>query len=363
MTNTMRKAVWTGLASIGAIALLAGCGQAPTTTPSAGATDAPAASDFKACIVSDAGGFDDKSFNQSSFEGLQDAAKALGLKTAKAESDGENTFGPNVQSMVDQNCNIITTVGYLLADATEEAAKANPETNFLILDYADIDAENVKPVVYDTAQAAFLAGYAAADYSKTGVVGTYGGMKLPTVTIFMDGFVEGVKHYNEVKGKDVKVLGWDVDKQDGSFTNGFDANDVAKQAATSLLEQDVDVLMPVGGPIFISAIAAIEDSKKDVALIGVDADVFLTADRGNELFFTSVMKQMRSGTEQIVTEASKGEFDNSPYIGTLENEGVGLAPFHDFESKISATLQAELDEVTKGIIDGSIKAVSPASPK
>src|SRR5690606_37616021 len=102
----------------------------------------------------------------------------------------------------------------------------------------------------DTSQAAFLGGYGAAAQSKTGKVGTFGGAKIPPVTIFMDGFELGVKYFNEKKGKDVKVLGWDMAKQDGQFTNEFAANDKAKQVAQSLIDQDADVLLPVGGPIY-----------------------------------------------------------------------------------------------------------------
>ena len=122
------------------------------------------------------------------------------------------------------------------------------------------------------------------------------------------------------------------------------------------------MLLPVGGPIFLSAIEAIADSGKDVAMIGVDADLYETADSGQELFLTSILKQMKSGVFDVVVAAGKDEFDASPYVGTVENDGVGIAPFHDFEDKVSDTLQGELDEIKAGIIDGSIEVTSPSSP-
>ena len=120
-----------------------------------------------------------------------------------------------------EGCNAIVTVGFALAAATKESAAANPDIDYILIDDAadggddgetfdgQADQPNIKPLLYDTAQAAFLAGYLAADYTKTGVVGTYGGLPFPTVTIFMDGFKQGAEYYAKEKGKDVKVVGWD----------------------------------------------------------------------------------------------------------------------------------------------------------
>ena len=359
MRITARKAGLVGLAAVGVVSLLAACSAAPSDSSSTGA----AKSDFLPCMVSDSGGFDDHSFNQLGYEGLQEAAKSLGVDYKKAESKSENDFAPNVQSMIDQNCNLVVTVGFLLKDATEKAAKANPDVNFAIIDDNEIKADNVKPIIFDTAQAAFLAGYAAASYSKTGVVGTFGGMQIPTVTIFMDGFADGVKYFNDQKGKSVKVVGWNVDSQKGSFTGGFDANETAKNTAQGVIDQNADVIMPVGGPIYQSAAQAIRDSGKPIAMIGVDADVYQSDPSVKDLLLTSVMKGMKPATNDVVTQAAKDKFDSTPYVGTLKNDGVGIAPFHDFESKVDKGLQGELDKIKAGIIDGSIKVTSPSSPK
>jgi basic membrane protein A len=359
VTFKVRKVALAGLAAASALALLAGCGQAPSSS----STTKAAASKFLPCMVSDSGGFDDHSFNQLGFEGLQASAKKLGTKYKSAESKSENDFAPNINSMVDQNCNLIVTVGFLLADATKAAAKANTDTDFAIIDDNSINAPNVKPIIFDTAQAAFLGGYAAASYSKSGVVGTFGGMQIPTVTIFMDGFADGVKYFNQQKGKNVQVVGWDVDSQKGSFTGGFDANDTAKQVAQGIIDQGADVIMPVGGPIYQSAAQAITDSGKDIAMIGVDADVYNTDPKVRSILLTSVMKGIKPSTSAVVEQSADGKFSNTPYVGTLKNDGVGLAPFHDFASKVDPNLKSELDKIKAGIIDGSIKVTSPASPK
>ena len=321
-------------------------------------------------MVSDAGGFDDKSFNQLGKEGLDEASDALGVTPIAIESADEAAYVPNVENLVAEGCNLIVTVGFLLSEATLAGAAANPDVNFAIIDDGldanfdgVVDVENGKPIVFDTAQAAFLAGYAAASYSKSGIVGTFGGMQIPPVTIFMDGFADGVAYYNDQKSAAVKVLGWDVATQTGSFTGGFAAGTEALGAAQSLIDQGADVILPVGGPIFLSAGKAIRSSGKDITLVGVDADVFETTPDLSDLFLTSILKGIKVGVADVVTNAAKGTFDNSPYVGTLENGGVGIAPFHDFESKVSADLASELEAIMAGIIDGSITVESPASPK
>ena len=340
--------------------LLAGCAPAPET----GGDKTPGASDFLPCMVSDTGGFNDNSFNEIGKQGLDDAAKKLGVKANAIESQAETDYANNLSGLVDQGCNIIVTVGFLLAEATKAAAEANPDVEFAIIDDSSIDLPNVKPIVFDTAQAAFLAGYAAASYTKSKIVGTFGGIPIPPVTIFMDGFFDGVQYYNEVKGDSVKVLGWDVAKQkEGAFTGGFEANDTAKSTAKNLIDQGADVILPVGGPIYTSAAEAIKDSGKDIALIGVDADVTETDPSIAGILLTSIMKGMQVGVSEVVTSAADGKFDNTPFVGTLENGGVSIAPFHEFQSKVSADLQGELDAIKADIISGKIKVESPSSPK
>ena len=372
MRITSRRA-FAGLATFGASALvLAGCAAAPEAEENPSAEPgAEAPSDFVPCMVSDAGGFDDNSFNELGLTGLERAAEELGVEPITVESADESAYAPNITNLVDQGCNLIVTVGFLLAEATIEAANANPDVNFAIIDDqldADQDGapdvENGKPIVFDTAQAAFLAGYAAASYSETGVVGTFGGIQIPPVTIFMDGFYDGVQYYNEETGEDVQVVGWD--KENGSFTGGFAAGTEARQAAQTLIDQNADVILPVGGPIYTSAAEAIRDANDggaNIALIGVDADVYETDPSVADLLLTSIRKQVDAGVEEVVLTAAEGSFDNSLFVGTLENEGVGIAPFHDFEDKVDPELQGKLDELRQMIIDGEITVESPSSPQ
>nr|WP_218849159.1 BMP family ABC transporter substrate-binding protein [Nocardioides perillae] len=348
-------------------AALAGCGEAPEETGASGSGEA-ANSDFKPCIVSDAGGFDDKSFNQLGFEGATRAAEEQGVELTAVESNSGNDYGPNMESLVAEGCTTIVSVGFALAAATKEAATANPEIDFVLIDDAadggddgatfdgQPDVENIKPLLYNTAEAAFLAGYLAADTSETGKVGTYGGEPFPTVTIFMDGFRQGVEYYNEQKGADVQVVGWDG--ENGSFTGGFEANPAATETARQIINQDVDVILPVGGPIYQGALTAIADAGRDVALIGTDADLFETDPNTQEVVLTSILKNMSDSTYQAVTASAEGEIDFAPYVGTLEDGGVDIAPLHNYEDQVSDTVMAELDEIRAGIIDGSITVES-----
>ena len=318
-------------------------------------------------MVSDAGGFDDKSFNQLGFEGPPRPPTSSASSSTTVQSDSETDYAPNLTNLVDQGCNLIVTVGFALAAAAGESAEANPDIEYVSIDdTVDLDFdgttdfENIKPIIFDTAQAAFLAGYAAAAYSQTGVVGTFGGMNFPTVSIFMDGFEQGVEYHNTEKGTAVQVLGWDGD-QDGLFTGGFEANDTARNTAQGLIDQNVDVLLPVGGPIYQSAAAAIRDSGREIAMIGVDADFTETDPSVADLMLTSILKGIDVGTYEAVLAAGNGEFDNTPFVGTLENDGVGIAPFHDFESKVPAELQGELDDLKAAIIAGDVDGRRPTS--
>lgn len=367
MPISTRKRVVGAVVAASMFVALAGCASAPDTSASGSSTGAAVAG-FKPCMVSDAGGFDDKSFNQLGFEGLQRAADSLGVTPITVQSDSESDFAPNLTNLVDQNCTLIITVGFALASAASESAKANPDIQYVSIDDmvdtdndGKTDSPNIKPIVFDTAQAAFLAGYSAASYSQAKKVGTFGGMNYPTVTIFMDGFRQGVEYWNKQKNDTVQVLGWNG--KDGVFTGAFTANQDAINAAQGLVDQGVDVLLPVGGPIYQSAASVIRASGRQIAMVGVDADQFETDPSVGDLLLTSIRKLIDVGVEDTVNQAGAGNFDATPFIGTLKNDGVGLAPFHDFQDKVSADLQGELDTIKAGIIDGSIPVTSYLSGK
>lgn len=337
--------------------LLSGCGAAPEEAGSS----ADGATDFLGCMVSDSGGFDDHSFNESTYNGLKKAETDLGIKTKTAESQSETDFTPNVDSMVQNSCDLTITVGFLLADTTKAAAEANPDLNFAIVDDNSIVADNVKPIIYDTAQASFLAGYVAAGTSKTGKVATYGGIDIPTVTIFMDGFEQGVEYYNKENGKDVQVLGMD------SFIGSFEDTAKGKTTTQNFLNEGADIIMPVAGPVgagTVDAVVAANAAGKDAKVIWVDSDGYENvAEAGKGFVLTSVMKLMGEAVEDVVSTDVDGKFDSTPYIGTLENGGVDLAPFHDQEANVPAEVKKSVEDIKAKIISGDITVESASSPK
>ncbi|KLU09125.1 BMP family protein [Kocuria sp. SM24M-10] len=342
--------------------VLAGCGAAPEE----GGEAQEQASDFTGCIVSDSGGFQDRSFNQNSYEGLQAAQESMGIEIQQAESQAETDFVPNLNSMVQQGCDLTVAVGFLLADATREAAEANPESNFAIVDDASIELDNVKPLVYNTAEAAFLAGYVAAGTTQTGKVAAYGGMDIPTVTVFMDGFADGVAHYNETKGENVELLGWNKDAQDGTFVNSFTDTSAAKTTTQNFINEGADIIMPVAGQAALGtldAVVAANDGGDEVRFVWVDADGYETLDQGQQYQLTSVLKQMSTSVQDVVENSAEGEFSNEPYIGTLENGGVGIAPYHDQEEAVGEELAAEVEQLQQDIIDGTVTVESENSPQ
>ncbi|GAA1726085.1 BMP family lipoprotein [Microbacterium paludicola] len=371
--RTTRKAALAGLAIVSSAILLAGCGTAPEEEPAGSGSGAPEpADDFIPCLISDEGGWNDRSFNQSAKEGMDRAAEELRIEAQEMESTTANDYAPNLETLVSNGCSLIISVGFNLAAATVESALANPDVEYAIIDdYADLefdgetDAPNIKPLVFNTAEAAYLGGYAAAAWSAQAggnKVGTFGGGEIPSVKVFMDGFQLGVEKYNEDKGAEVGVVGWDVEAQKGSFTGGFEANDVARQTAQGILDQGVDVILPVGGPIYTSAAAAIRDGGADVKLLGVDSDLAVKDPELADLTLVSILKAIDQAVFDTTVAAAGGEFDVTPYVGTLENEGVALSSFHDFEAELPEGTLDEIAALQEQIVAGEITVESPNSP-
>jgi basic membrane protein A len=332
--------------------LFAAC--APTEEPPA--EEPPAEEEaVYVCQITDTGGIDDKSFNQTAWKGVLDAEEELGIRSNYLESQEVADYEKNLNAFAEEGCDLIITVGFLIGDATKAAAEANPDTYYSIVDYAyEETIPNLVGQVFETDEAAFLAGYAAAAVTQTGKVGTFGGLPIPTVTIFMDGFAKGVAKYNEVKGTNVEVLGWDLDNPDaGLFSMDFDDQQKGRELAVSLMDEGADVIMPVAGPVGLGAAAAIQE-RGNAYVIGVDSDWFLTSPEYADIILTSVMKLMDATTFQVIENVINDSFEPGVIVGTLENEGVALAPFHDNSDLISDEIQAELDQLKADIIAGTI---------
>jgi basic membrane protein A len=338
-----------------------GGGGSPTGGSQAGA-------DTSVCYISDTGGVDDRSFNQKIHNGFKRAQTELGVQYSFVQSQSAADYAPNLLDAVNKDCDLIGPAGFNFGPATVDSAKANPDQKYVIFDYdiqdfsvnppKDLTFDNVRELTYQTDQAAFLAGYLAAGMTKSGKIGTFGGTNLPTVTIFMNGLTAGVRSYNQDNGTDVQVLGWNVDTQTGTQISpdpavGFDNSAEGRRITEDLIAEGADIVLPVAGPSGLGAVAAAEDAG-DVSVIWVDDDGCVSVPDACNLFLTSILKFLDNSAFQTTQDVVNGKFTGGLYVGTLENGGVGLAPFHEFETQIPQELKDKIDELRQGIIDGTV---------
>ena len=360
----MRKA-FQAAAALAAVALVAaGCAKPSSSSSGSGAGSAK----FTACMVADSGTINDKSFNEGSWDGMKAAAAAnpkIAIKFLPSSTTSD--YAKNISTFESQKCGIIVTVGFLMGPATQSAALANSKQKFAIVDcsYASFClstkahppiAHNVKQLVFNTVQDAFLGGYLAAGMTKTGKVATYGGMKFGTVTIYEDGFWDGVQYYNKQHHTHVQVLGWSYPSQNGTFAGSFTNITAGETIGNTFIHDGADIIFPVAGGVGLGTAKAVQTadtSGKNVAMYWVDTDGCVSAATYCKYFVTSVEKGISTAVKTAVLLAAHGHSGGS-YVGTLQNGGAVLAPFHDWASKVPASLQSELNTVKQDIISGKI---------
>ncbi len=352
-------------AALSVLALLAaGCAK-----PAAKSTTATT---FKACMVTDIGGINDKSFNQSSWAGMTAAQSAEPTKihSIYLQSTSAADYAKNISQFESEKCGIIVTVGFLMGAATQSAAVASPKQKFAIVDcsYSSFclpskpsKVKNIDQLVFNTVQDGFLGGYLAAGMTKTGKVATYGGAKFGTVTIYEDGFWDGVQYYNQKHGTHVQVLGWNEKTQNGIFVGGsnpFGDQGAGQRIANTFINQGADIIFPVAGGDGLGTAAAVKTADaggKKVYMYWVDTDGCVSAAPYCSFFITSVEKGLASAVKAAVLSAADGKFHGGTYVGTLANGGAVLAPFHPpWKTKVPASLQAELKTITQQIESGKI---------
>ncbi len=312
---------------------------------------------FKACEVTDMGGVDDKSFNATAWKGIEDAVKQLGIEGVYLESKQQTDYENNINAFLTQNCNIIVGVGFLLGDAVKAAAEANPNQKFAIVDFGyDPVIPNVRGSSYQIDSATFLAGYLAAGVTTTGKVGTYGGIQIPPVTAFMDGFYLGVQKYNEVHGTDVSVIGWDPAAQTGSFTGDFSNTDNGKTVTLAMLDEGADIIMPVAGPVGQGTLAALKERNTGL-MIGVDNDWSVFYPEYADFILASALKAMDVWLVRTIQTVIDGTFTGGGDLGTLENGLVGVVYGSAWDKKIPAELKTEIEGLKAEIIAGNIQTL------
>ena len=361
-----RNLIWTLVSALLVFSmLLTACGgEEATNTPKPEPTEAPEPTavpevkeEFLVGMISDVGGVDDASFNQTTWEGLARADNELEGVTAQfIESQAQADYENNITEFAEQGYDMIITVGFLLGDATGKMAEVYPDVMFGIIDFAyDPPIPNVQGIVFNSDEAAFMGGYLAAGMAveldpDDPQIGWVGGMQIPPVEIFIVAYEAGMAYYNQQKGTDVKAT--------GTYVGNFEAPDDGKTAANSMLDEGIDIIFGVGGKTGNGGLIAVREraeAGEAVAGIGVDVDQYFTLPTEKGILLTSVEKRLDNAVFNTVEEALEGNFaGGGVYVGTLTNDGVGLAPYHDWEDRIPDDLKAELEVIREGVIDGSI---------
>ena len=333
-----------------------------TPTKAAAATTAPSAKG-KICMVTDAGGIDDKAFNATAWQGAQLAGKNQGWDATYLESRQQTDYDKNINEFLGSKCDLIVTVGFRMGDAVKAAAQKNPNQKFQILDVAyDPPLPNVWGQVYAMEQPTFMVGYLAAGMSKNGKAGVFGGLNIPPVADFFIGFEQGIKYYNQQKSGKVQLLGWSNAKLDGLFVGSFTDGDGGRRMAETLMDEGVDVMLPQGGPEGLAAATAMKQ-RGNVIMIGVDTDQVASAPENSSITLTSAVKHLEISVQLAAKAVADGTFKGGSHVSTLAEGGVGITPFHEFENKVPAALKAELDQIKADIISGKIKIDNWASLK
>ena len=331
------------------------------------AVSASAATPFKACVVTDTGGINDKSFNASAWAGLKDAkAKDSNIAISYLSSTATTDYVPNINKFISQKCGIIVTVGFLMDQATATASKAHPSQKFAIVDDAPAvsKADQLLSLQYETDQAGFLGGILAAGSSKSGAVATYGGEQFPSVTLYMNGFVAGVRYYDKTYGKHVKVLGWTPAKGactlstcngKGTFVGNFTNQNAGKTDTSNFFAQGADIVFPVAGSVGLGSVVAAQNAGKGHSVMWVDSNGCVSDKAACKWFIGTVAKGVEPSVEAAVLSAAKGTFKSGVYVGTLKNNGTAL----EYGGiMVSSKLKSEIATAKAGVIAGTI-SVNP----
>jgi basic membrane protein A and related proteins len=338
-----------------------------------------------ACEVTDTGGVNDRSFNASAYLGLKEAAKVskkIKTEVQSTPTNGtESTYQTEIGSFVSQKCSIIITVGFLMSDATWNAAQQNKSDHFAQVDNGNQSpgkdgvavkpytgtAKNILGLTYETQQDAFLGGYEAAAYAAAHnaaapKVATYGGEQFSSVTYYMDGFYDGVQYYNtKMKPKvPVAVLGWNEKTQKGTFIGSFTDQTTAATDTTAFLGEGATTVFPVAGSDGLGTTTAVKTWNKAHTLQAnvewVDTDGCTNDPSDCNLFLNSVTKGVTASVKAAVLDQATGKFAGGDYIGTLKNGGAAFVQDHGTAGKSnSAATLAAIVTLTKGIESGSIK--------
>jgi len=314
---------------------------------------------LKVGLVTDTGGVNDKSFNQSAWEGVQKAANEFGFDAKFIESKQPTDYEKNIDQFATENYDVIVTVGFLMGDATAAKAKQYPDIKFAIIDnayfptkdsaacpdtvkdcYDDGGLKNVTSLMFQEDQVGFLAGVVAGGMTKTGTVCTVSGMEIPPVVRYVVGYQNGAKWMKP----DVNTL--------NVYIPSFVDPAKGKETGQSMIDQGCDVIFGVGGNTGNGGLLAAKE--KGLMAIGVDVDQYNTYPEVQDALVTSAMKNVDVATYEYLKEVKDGTSKAGVETANINNGGVGLAPYHDWDSKVPDAVKAKVQEATDGLKNGTI---------
>ena len=295
---------------------------------------AAADDEFKIGLITDVGGVNDGSFNQSAWEGLEKAGEELGVEVNYLESATDADYQPNMETFVDEDYDLIISVGYMLADATREAAEANPDTKFAIIDDSSIDLPNVTSLMFKAEQASYLVGYVAGLTTKTNNIGFVVGMTNETMNQFGYGYCAGAIDANP----DITVQQFNA--------NSFADSATGKTMANTAITNGADIVFQAAGATGLGVIEACLEA--GVYAIGVDSDQSSIAPK---TVLTSAMKRVDNAVYDAVQELIDDKLEGGVQTFDLAAGGVDIAPSQDL---ISDDVIKAVDEVKEKIISGDV---------
>jgi basic membrane protein A len=326
----------------------------PACQPAGGGKpDCSKADVFCVGLVTDVGKIDDKSFNQSTWEGVKQAEKDLGAVVQYIETTDSKDYDKNIATFADAKYDVVVTVGFALGEATIAAAKKYPDVKFIGVDQSQAEViPNLAGLVFPEDKAGFLVGALAAQMSTSKKIGSVCGTDaVPAVWRFGEGYRAGAAYIDPAVEVNV------VYHSDVGFDKTFTDPEWGKTTAISMIDKGVDVIFGAGGKTGNGALLGA--AEKGVYAIGVDTDQYYTVPEAQKVLLSSAMKMLTPGTFNLIKMAKEGSFPGGDFLGE-----AGYAPFHDLDSKVPAEVKAKMEEISKGLNDGSIQTnVAPTKPQ
>ncbi len=308
---------------------------------------APAeAVEIKIGLVTDVGRVNDRSFNQSAWDGVQNAAASLGLAEGDyryIETQSATDYADNIAQFIEAGFNVIVTVGFALGEATIVAAQENPDIYFIGVDQFQAETvPNVVGLVFHEDHAGFLAGALAAHLTESDTIAAVLGTDLvPPVVAFKEGYEAGARHINP----DINIIST---FHPGELSQAFTDPEWGAATARQAIDQGADVIFGAGGQTGNGALQEVA-THEGLFCIGVDTDQWETVPAAHPCLVSSATKEIVPGVEMLIANAAQGIYESGNFFG-----GAGLAPFHDFEDQIPQEVKDDLDAIYAGLQDGSI---------